>query len=59
MRDKNRIRPFLKKFETLWVQYPDYRFGQLIYLINEELDAGDIFFPEEKEWEKAIEKFIN
>lgn len=55
MRDKNRIKPFLNKLEKLWLKYPDYRFGQIIYLLADEIER-DIFFPEEKEWEEAISK---
>jgi len=53
MRDKNRIKPFLAEFEKLWEVYPDFRFGQLIYLLAEKLDC-DIFFPEEDRWLEAI-----
>lgn len=55
MRDKNRIKPFLQKLEKLWLKYPDYRFGQIIYMLADEI-GRDIFFPEEKEWEEAIDK---
>lgn len=55
MRDKNRIKPFLQKLEKLWLKYPDYRFGQIIYMLAGEI-GRDIFFPEEKEWEEAINK---
>ncbi len=58
MRDKNRIKPFLDKIEKLWLQNPDYRFGQLIYLIAGKLKHDDIFFPEEKEWEDTLDKLI-
>jgi hypothetical protein len=55
MRDKNRIKPFLQKLEKLWLKYPDCRFGQIIYMLADEI-GRDIFFPEEKEWEEAIDK---
>ena len=57
MRDKNRIKPFLKQLERLWLQNPDYRFGQLIYLMANEI-GRDIFFPEEDEWLENINKLI-
>ena len=57
MRDKNRIKPFLQKVEELWLQYPDLRFGQIIYMITDKI-GRDIFFPEEKEWELIIDKMI-
>ena len=33
MRDINRIKPILKEIEKLWLQNPDFRIGQLIYVI--------------------------
>lgn len=53
MRDINRIEPFLKELEVLWKQKPDLRFGQLIYILADEIKR-DIFFPEEDEWLKHI-----
>jgi hypothetical protein len=58
MRDKNRIKPFVNKLEELWLLYPDYRFGQIIYLLADDI-GRDIFFPEEKEWLVHIENEIN
>ena len=58
MRDKNRIKPFLNKLEELWLLNPDYRFGQIIYLLADDI-GRDIFFPEEKEWLIHIENEIN
>ncbi len=58
MRDINRIEPFLKKVEELWKLYPDFRFGQIIYLLAEGI-GRDIFFPEEKEWLEVIQKEID
>lgn len=57
MRNKNRIKPFLNKLEELWLQNPDLRFGQIIYLIANVIQR-DLFFPEEKEWEQAIDSLI-
>jgi len=57
MRDKNRIKPFLQKLEDLWLQYPDLRFGQIIYMLSDKI-GRDIFFPEEKEWEVNIDKLL-
>lgn len=55
MRDKKRIKPFLQKLEEFWLQNPDLRFGQIIYILADEL-GRDIFYPEEKEWEEIINK---
>jgi hypothetical protein len=57
MRDINRIEPFLKELEVLWEQKPDLRFGQLIYILADEIKR-DIFFPEEDEWLKHIKNLI-
>ena len=57
MRNKSRIKPFLNKLEELWLQNPDLRFGQIIYLIANVIQR-DLFFPEEKEWEQAIDSLI-
>lgn len=56
MRDKNRIKPFLKELESLWLKYPDYRFGQLLTMIFDKSDYKDPFFPEETEWLEWIRK---
>lgn len=58
MRDPNRIKPFLNKLEELWERNSDLRFGQIIYLLADEI-GRDIFFPEEKEWLDCIQKSIN
>lgn len=57
MRDKNRIKPFLENLEELWLRYPDYRFGQLIYLLADKIEQ-DIFFPEEDKWINTIDRLI-
>lgn len=59
MRDKKRIEPFLDKLEELWNEYPDYRFGQLITMIGNKVEIGDIFFPEEEKWLKGINKLLD
>lgn len=56
MRDKKRIEPFLIELQYLWELNPDLRFGQLIYLLAEYAECGDIFFPEEDVWLEAIRK---
>lgn len=59
MRDINRIEPFLQKFKELWERSPDLRFGQLVYNLAQEMECIDIFFPEEDEWEIAIQAKID
>jgi hypothetical protein len=58
MRDKARIKPFMKKFTQYWEANPDLRFGQLIYIIADKLDVPDIFFPEDDKWEKVLDELI-
>ena len=55
MRDVNRIKPFLKELGDMWKEMPDLRFGQIIYLLADEI-GRDIFFPEDKEWLEKINK---
>lgn len=58
MRNPERIDPFLEKVGKLWKKYPDFRFGQLIYLIADEV-GRDIHFPEEEEWNDALDRLID
>lgn len=53
MRDVNRIYDILVKFQDLWEQYTDQRFGQIIsnYLVN---DKEDIFYIEDDELSKRL-----
>ena len=57
MRNPDRIEPFLQKLGELWRYLPDYRFGQLIYRLADEL-GQDIFFPEEDVWHEKIDGLI-
>ena len=59
MRDKARIRPFLEKLAQYWEANQDLRFGQIIYILAEELKVGDIFFPEEDKWIKVLDRLNN
>ena len=58
MRDINRIKPFLEKFSMLWLEHPQYRFGQLVYNLGRDLNR-DIFNVEEDEWLQIIQKEID
>lgn len=53
MRDVNRIYDILVKFQDLWEQYHDQRFGQIIsnYLVN---DKEDIFYIEDDELSQRL-----
>lgn len=52
MRDPKRIKPFLKEFEKLWNEVPDWRFGQLV--VN--LLGTDPFYIEDDEALEIIKK---
>lgn len=53
MRDVNRIYDILVKFQDLWEQHPDQRFGQIIsnYLAK---DNEDIFYIEDDELSQRL-----
>lgn len=57
MRDKNRIKPFLKILEQCWNEAPDWRFGQLMMNFLGQLPR-DPFFYEEDEMEEELKKFF-
>jgi len=57
MRNPDRIEPFLQKLGELWKYLPDYRFGQLICRLADEI-GQDIFFPEEDVWLEKIDGLI-
>jgi hypothetical protein len=56
MRDKKRIKPFLKKLEKYWEDNSQLRFGQVIYILAKELNVDDIFFPEEDKWGEVLDR---
>ena len=56
MRDINRIKPFLERFEEIWKKYPDLRFGQLINNIFGDL-ASVLYYLEDDEIIEIIEEF--
>lgn len=61
-RDPKRIEPFLETLNQLWSKMPDYRFGQLLYLLANSMyhtyGYEDMFFPEDDKWIEVIEKEI-
>jgi hypothetical protein len=65
MRDINRIDKVTDELNKLWKEkYPDFRFGQLVYLLADKLFENskgntDIFFPEDDKWLEVIEKLNN
>ena len=52
MRDINRIKPFCDEVAELWSNWPDLRFGQIMYNISKyvQFEHGkDIFYMEDEE----------
>jgi hypothetical protein len=58
MRNKDRINPFLNQLKKLWLKEPDLRFGQVICLLQNKMNKDDIFYPEDKEWERTINELL-
>ena len=56
MKDKNRIKPFLKQFEELWEQYPNLSFGQLVYDLSKK---NDIYNIKDDEYLDTINEVLN
>ena len=56
MRDINRIDPFMNEIAKIWKEkFPDYRFGQLMFVFLMRL--GDPFYYEEEEFLAAFRAF--
>jgi len=52
MRDINRIKPFCDELAELWSNWPDLRFGQIMYNISKYVQferKKDIFYMEDEE----------
>ena len=58
MRDKNRIDPFLKEVGKIWKKSPDLRFGQIIWILQSEMNVDDTFYIEEDRWTEALIRVI-
>lgn len=61
MRDKARISEFMNRLQVVWEEYPDMRFGQLIFNILSMMSRTDIlvdpFYLEEKDFLWLIEEY--
>lgn len=57
MRDKNRIKPFLKELEKEWSKVPDWRFGQLMVNMLGTC-SRDPFFYEDDEMLELFKNFF-
>ena len=47
MRDKKRIKPFLKELQNIWEQVPDWRFFQLICNIQRGLGSDSLYLEDD------------
>jgi hypothetical protein len=56
MRDPKRIKRIVKLLERLWLQYPDLRFGQLLF--NYCFGDNDIFYREDNITEKVLKHYV-
>lgn len=57
MRDPKRIKPFIEKLEKLWLENPDFRFGQLIMSITRTGEHNPkLFNMEEDEFLEKVEE---
>ena len=54
MRDTNRIYKFCNELARLWSQVPDWRFGQLITNITNDMQSTEFFYIEDDEMMKVI-----
>ena len=62
MRDPKRIDKYMDKLGKIWIDYPDFRFGQLLVnLLGDVQDevGMDLFFVEDEEFFAAFEKCYN
>jgi hypothetical protein len=61
MRDSNRIKPFCDEIAELWSNYPDLRFGQIMYNISKYLEIEhrkDVFYMEDEELIKIFREHL-
>lgn len=60
MRDNNRIKPILKKIEKLWLENPDFRITQLVYVIAKTGESmPKLFYMEDEEFLEKIEELAD
>ena len=57
-RNPDRIPLFLKELEEFWILNPDLRFGQILSILEKELEE-DIFNAEEYKWILALDRLEN
>lgn len=56
MRDIKRINPIIEKLEKVWLENPDFRFGQLIMAITRTgVTDPKLFYMEDDEFFKKLD----
>jgi hypothetical protein len=58
MRDPARIEQILNRIRTIWTEYPDCRFGQLLYYLFDDYFGKDLFFVEDDDFIKTLDSKI-
>lgn len=60
MRDPRRIRKFCNRLAAAWELLPDLRFGQLVYIIFDQMndEQTDPFYVEDDAMIECIEQYI-
>ena len=59
MRDPNRIAHLLVLLGRLWKRNPDLRFAQIIEILKSKLCIDDIFYVEDDDLIKLLERMID
>ena len=59
MRDPNRIAHLLVLLGRLWKQSPDLRFAQIIEILKSKLGTDDMFYVEDDDLIKLMEKMVD
>ena len=61
MRDPKRIYPTTQSVAEIWMNLPDWRFGQLMYNFKTamEREGRDIFYMEEDEFVQRLREYVD
>ena len=58
MRNIERIKPIIERLEKLWLENPDFRFGQLIMGITRTGETNpNLFYMEEDKFIEKLDEF--
>ena len=60
VRDPDRIEAIVVALRTLWVKYPDLRFGQIVrYIQPGGGESRDAYYIEDEEWLSSLLEILN